>query len=77
MSHWLEQLAEQSFLGSHHVVCIYNGVNVNVYKPKANKVEVKRNLCIKQSYMLVGVASIGTSTKGLADFVKLRAVLPI
>ena len=76
VSRWLEQLAEQSFLGTHHVVCIYNGVNVNVFKPKDNKAEVKRKLGIKQRYMLVGVASIWTSTKGLADFVKLRAVLP-
>lgn len=76
VSHWLEDLVKQSFLSVHHVKCINNGININTFSPKENLVSVRNKLGIQQPFVLIGVASVWTPTKGLADFIKLRDILP-
>lgn len=77
VSHWLEELVRESFLSKHQIRCIHNGVDVHTFRPKDNEIEVKKKLGVKQPYMLIGVASVWPASKGLADFVSLRALLPL
>lgn len=75
VSHWLEGLVKQSFLGCHQVQTINNGINIHTFKPKENRDEVRKKMGIQQPYMLIGVASIWGPNKGIHDFIKLRDAL--
>lgn len=77
VSHWLEGLVKQSFLGCHQVKTIHNGVNIHTFKPKNNREEVRQKQDIKQPFMLIGVASVWGESKGIYDFIKLRKELPL
>lgn len=68
---------KQSFLECHQVKTINNGINIHTFKPKENRVEVRKKLGVKQPFMLIGVASIWDARKGVYDFVKLRGELPL
>lgn len=76
VSDWLQNLVGQSFLGKFPIHRIYNGVDTQVFKPKDNRADVRKSIGVTQRYMLIGVASIWGSRKGLADFVTLRELLP-
>ena len=77
VSHWLEGLVKQSFLGCHQVKTINNGINIHTFMPKENRAEVRKKLGVKQPFMLIGVASVWGESKGINDFVKLRSELPL
>ena len=76
VSHWLEELVQQSFLSCHQVITINNGIDVRIFSPKNNGKEIREKLGITQPYMLLGVASVWEASKGIFDFVKLRELLP-
>lgn len=77
VSYWLEELVRKSFLAKYKIKCIHNGVDIVTFRPKDNRMEVKMKLGVKQPYMLIGVASVWSASKGLADFVRLRTLLPL
>ena len=64
-SHWLAGLVGQSFLGAHPVHVIHNGVDLEVFQPKAKR----------RSKSVLGVAHVWDDRKGLMDFIALRQVL--
>lgn len=64
-SDWLKNQVEGSFLNKYPIHHIYNGVNVEVFKPVDNKGEK----------IVLGVASTWDERKGLNDFIKLRELL--
>lgn len=68
-SNWMQGMIEQSFLQKLPVYTIYNGIDVNLFKPVDNRAEVlsRYNLPDK-SKIILGVASIWTKSKGLDDF---------
>lgn len=76
VSHWLEELVQQSFLSCHQVITINNGIDVQIFSPKNNGKIIREKLGISQPYMLLGVASVWEASKGIFDFVKLRELLP-
>lgn len=76
VSHWLEELVQQSFLSCHQVITINNGIDVQIFSPKNNGKKIREKLGISQPYMLLGVASVWEASKGIFDFVKLRELLP-
>ena len=76
VSDWLQNLVGRSFLGKFPIHRIYNGVDTQVFTPKDNRTDVRKSIGVTQRYMLIGVASIWGSRKGLADFVALRELLP-
>ena len=63
VSHWLEGLVSDSFLGCSAVTTIYNGIDLSVFSPRRS--EHQRNY-------VIGVASPWTARKGLGDFMRLR-----
>lgn len=77
VSEWLGGLVRSSFLSKYPVHPIYNGVDLQIFMPKSNKEEIRKFIEATQPYMLIGVASIWTSSKGIQDYYKLRNYLPI
>ncbi len=75
--HWMENNVKQSFLKDYPTQVIYNGVDIDVFKPsieKNDEIKKKTGIATNQKVIL-GVASIWDQRKGLDDFVKLRELL--
>lgn len=70
--HWLEGDVKQSFLSSYPVHAIYNGVDIEVFKP-TDILALRNRFQIKaEDKVLLGVASVWPPIKGMADFFWLR-----
>lgn len=76
VSDWLGDLVKSSFFKSFPVYRIYNGIDMKVYSPKNTKMEVLRKYNIQAGFLILGVANVWSSRKGLNDFIRLRALLP-
>lgn len=77
VSDWLANLVRQSHLGGHTVHRIYNGVDLQQFRPTPEAAHALRSkLGITTPHFVLGVASTWTRRKGLADFVALRRELP-
>lgn len=74
VSEWLSGVVKQSYLSKHFERVIYNGVDVNIFRPIAS--DVKTQLGINNQYMLLGVATTWDRRKGLNDYYRLAEVLP-
>lgn len=72
-SDWLADLVKQSFLQDYNVVTIHNGIDIDIFKPTPSDFRVKNGL--DNRFVILGVASEWTERKGLADFIKLNALL--
>lgn len=68
-SHWLKELVETTFLNQYDVKAIYNGLNLEIFKPS-------KNIEKRQKIDLLGVSNIWEDRKGLKDFILLRSMLP-
>lgn len=67
VSHWLEELVNQSFFSGKDIRVINNGIDINVFKPRvANE---------KQKYIILGVSSVWNNPKGLNDFYLLNELI--
>lgn len=73
VSDWLRKQAEQSFLSAYPVETIYNGVDVNVFRPTASSFRAKYGL--ENKTVVLGVASTWDVRKGLDDFIRLSKML--
>ena len=74
VSHWLEGLLRQSFLKNNRIEVIYNGVDLEIFKPQTSK--IKENLNIEGKILLVAVATAWSLHKGLNDYISLSSRLP-
>lgn len=74
VSHWLETQIKRSFLNKKRIVPIYNGVDIRGFCPGESK--VKAQYGVEGKVLLVGVAIVWSTRKGLSDFIKLAAMLP-
>lgn len=72
-SYWLADVTRDSFLGEYPVKPIYNGVDLNVFKPTES--DFRKRYSLEKKTMILGVASVWTHRKGLDDFVKLSKLL--
>lgn len=68
-SHWLADIVKQSYLQQYPIKVIPNGINLNIFKPtlSAIKSDDKR--------IILGVANIWNSRKGLSYFLQLADML--
>lgn len=73
VSKWLENEVRQSFLNKYSIKTIYNGINLNIYKP-CNSYVLEKYKC-NEKKIILGVASTWTERKGLKDFIKLNEIL--
>ena len=74
-SKWLENLVKQTFLKKYPTKVIYNGVNTNVFKPTATT-DLREIYNLKTKKILLGVATIWDSRKGIEFFRELPSKLP-
>lgn len=72
VSEWLAVELQQSFLKDYPIQVIYNGIDTDEFSPLHIK---KNNLGLEDKFTILGVASVWSSRKGLADFIKLRKIL--
>lgn len=67
VSHWLEKLLRQSFLGDHSIKMVYNGIDLSNFHPShATKIHSAFGKTV-----VLGVASVWEERKGLSDLIKL------
>ena len=69
-SKWLADLTKESFLGKYPVNVIYNGVDLEQFKPTESDFRKKFHLEGKQ--IILAVASVWTEKKGISDVYKLN-----
>ena len=75
VSDWQASFLKDSFLKDCSICTIHNGVDLKNFVPMdGSRLRKKHNLDGK--YVILGVASPWSNRKGLADFYKLRTVLP-
>jgi glycosyltransferase involved in cell wall biosynthesis len=74
VSNWLAEIIGESFLQSVPVRVIHNGINTNVFKPTSGNV-FREKYNLQHKFIIVGVASVWESRKGLKDFVELSRML--
>ncbi len=68
VSNWLASYTKESFLKDKNIRVINNGIDINLFRPCAEKSE---------KFSIIGVASAWNKDKGLYDFFKLRKVFPV
>jgi putative colanic acid biosynthesis glycosyltransferase len=75
VSNWLNNLVAQSFFKNSNHICIYNGIDLETFKPLDSPHEVKVKYKIENKFVLLGAATIWDRRKGLSDFIKLSQYL--
>ena len=74
VSKWLSGILEESYLQDYPVKVIHNGINTEVFRPLAGAAfRTKHHL--EDKFILLGVASIWSTRKGLKDFIALSKLL--
>ena len=71
VSSWVANLLSESFLKNQPKQTIYNGIDLSVFYPRENGKSIKDELGIGNHLMLLGVASVWETRKGLEDFMAL------
>lgn len=72
-SKWLEKEVKKSFLKKYRIYQIYNGIDLEKFRPIESNFRKEYHLIGKK--IILGVANIWTEHKGLKDFVKLSDML--
>lgn len=68
-SQWLADLIKQSYLQDYPVKIINNGIDLQVFKPTPS--DFRKKLCIKNRFIVLGVAFDWGKRKGLDVFIEL------
>lgn len=71
VSFWLESVVKESFLNTHNIKMIYNGIDTSVFYFREDCCEVKEKYNLLGKRILLGVANIWEDRKGLKDFYSL------
>lgn len=69
VSHWLENIAKESFLKNRNVFTIHNGIDLDLFKPRESN--LRKMLGIADKFVVLGVSANWGWSKGLYDFVEL------
>lgn len=72
-SEWLADLVRQSFLKEYPVRVINNGIDLNTFRPVDSRFREAHGL--QDKFVILGVASRWTRTKGLRYFIELSRML--
>ena len=68
-SKWLADLARESYLKTHPIVTINNGIDLEKFKPTEGDFRKKNK--IEDKFVILGVANVWEKRKGLESFIKL------
>lgn len=75
VSDWITDEARKSFLRDSYLIeRIYNGINLEVFKPK-EAIELRRELGLEDKFVILSVAAIWGEAKGLNGFLQLAEQL--
>lgn len=66
---WLKEEVAKSFLNGYDCKVVYNGIPLDIYRPVENN--LKADIGISGSKMILGVANVWEPRKGLNDFIRL------
>jgi putative colanic acid biosynthesis glycosyltransferase len=74
---WLREIVKESFLGKYDIKTIYNGINLDVFRPIANKqtIKIKEKYNCIGKFVILGVANIWEERKGLKYLLDLSKQL--
>lgn len=71
VSNWLGGIVKESYLSKYNVQVIYNGVDLNVFRPMPqNDLKNKLNIA-PDKFILLGVGTAWSNEKGLREFIEL------
>ena len=73
VSEWLKKMVSQSFLQDCHVRTIYNGLDLEVFKP--TEIDFRKEYGIEDKHLILGVANVWTKSKGIDDFMQLADMI--
>lgn len=79
-SNWLADIVKKSFLREYPVMTIPNGINLDIFKPAATQstntiFATANSTFVTAPKIILGVANVWTSRKGLDFFLKLSELL--
>ena len=74
VSRWVESIVKESFLSEKPIETIYNGIDLDVFKPSPSGFRAKYGL--EEKKIILGVSNTWTRPKGLNDFIALSKKLP-
>ena len=77
VSDWLGSMLRMSFLKEQSICVIKNGINLDDFKQKNNHDDIRAKYNLDKRKIIMGCASVWTSSKGFDDFIKLRSLLSI
>lgn len=69
VSKWLKGVAEASFMKDKDIRCIYNGIDLNIFKPSSSP--FRDTYGIGNKFMILAVANPWSNRKGFDKFLKL------
>jgi len=72
-SRWMEKRVRQSFLRDYEIKVVYNGIDLNIYKPTQSSFRQKYGLADR--FIVLGVANVWVERKGLKTFLELAEIL--
>ncbi len=72
-SHWLAELARQSFLGKYPVTVIHNGIDTAAFRPTHS--DLRKTLGLEGKFVIMGMVRNFGGTKGGEYFLKLSEKL--
>lgn len=75
VSKWLENLARTSFFHDKDIRTIYNGLDINIFKPQDSNA-LRKKLHLEGKSVLIAAATAWSKGKGLNDYNKLSEMLP-
>jgi glycosyltransferase involved in cell wall biosynthesis len=73
VSDWLKDLLLKSMYKKLNIHCIYNGIDIDVFKPKVNG--LKEKLGLKEKFVILVTGTVWLPYKGINDYAKLRDLL--
>ena len=73
VSEWLRSMVSKSFLNTYNIRTIYNGLDLDVFKPTESS--FREVYGIEDKHLILGVANVWTKSKGLDDFLQLADLL--
>lgn len=76
VSYWLGGLVKQSFLGNFPMKVIHNGIDLELFYPMDNTIDLREKYCLGNKHILLGVANVWNDRKGLDDFIRLAEKVP-
>lgn len=75
VSKWLKSQVENSFFKGQDVTAIYNGIDVELFKPLGRKEELKQKFGFGNKKVLIALASMWLPKKGINDYMALAKAL--